>query len=113
MSITFQTTLNGKNFRGTVNVKEALEALKGNKLPQIYKKDGTKYSTSYQKRLQNTREYFIIMTIIEERKRQMEQKIIERIIKGRQTKKEHQKEQNIYDFFTIFNDGINDPEINI
>ena len=43
----------------------------------------------------------------------MEQKIIERIIKGRQTKKEHQKEQNIYDFFTIFNDGINDPEINI
>ena len=53
------------------------------------------------------------MTIIEERKRQMEQKIIERIIKGRQTKKEHQKEQNIYDFFTIFNDGIDDPEINI
>ena len=35
------------------------------------------------------------------------------IIKGRQTKKEHQKEQNIYDFFTIFNDGINDPETNI
>ena len=33
MSITFQTTLNGKNFRGTVNVNEALEALKGNKLP--------------------------------------------------------------------------------
>ena len=53
------------------------------------------------------------MTIIEERKRQMEQKIIERIIKGRQTKKEHQKEQNIYDFFNIFNDGINDPETNI
>ena len=60
MSTTFQTTLNGrqrelpfktllgsKNFRGTVNVKEALEALKGNKLPQIYKKDGTKYSPSY------------------------------------------------------------------
>lgn len=44
------------------------------------------------------------MTIIEERKRQMEQRILERIIKGRQTKKEHQKEQNIYDFFTIFND---------
>ena len=57
------------------------------------------------------------MTIIEERKRQMEQKIIERIIKGRQTKKEHQKEQNIYDFFTIFNDESlikeRDPETNI
>ena len=48
------------------------------------------------------------MTIIEERKRQMEQKIIERIIKGRQIKKEHQKEQNIYDFFTIFNDVVGD-----
>ena len=43
----------------------------------------------------------------------MEQRIIEKIIKGRQTKKEHQKEQNIYDFFTVFNDGIEDPEINI
>ena len=95
--MTFKTTLNNKTFRGTVNVKEALEALKGNKLPQIYKQDGTKYSPSYQKRLQNTREYFIIMTII----------------KGRQTKKEHQKEQNIYDFFNVFNDGIEDPEINI
>ena len=93
----FETTLNNRTFRGTVNVKEALEALKGHSWPQIYKKDGTKYSPSYQKRLQNTREYFIIMTII----------------KGRQTKKEHQKEQNIYDFFTIFNDGIDDPEINI
>lgn len=29
------------------------------------------------------------MTIIEERKRLMEQRIIEKIIKGRQTKKEH------------------------
>lgn len=60
MSLNFQTTLNGRqrelpfeafykgrNFRGTVNVKEALEALKGNKLPQIYKQDGTKYSPSY------------------------------------------------------------------
>lgn len=107
MSITFQTTLNGKNFRGTVNINEALEALKSSKLPQIYKQDGTKYSPQYQKRLQNTREYFIIMTIIEERKRQMEQKIIERIIKGRQTKKEHQKEQNIYDFFNVFNEREN------
>lgn len=83
MSLKFQTTLKGRNYKGTVNLNEALEALKGNKLPQIYKKDGTKYSPQYQKRLQNTREYFIIMTIIEERKRQMEQKIIERIIKGR------------------------------
>ena len=90
MSINFETTLNGRTFRGTVNPNEALKALKDNKWPQIYKKDGTKYSPSYQKRLQNTREYFIIMTII----------------KGRQTKKEHQKEQNIYDFFNIFNDGI-------
>ena len=97
MSMNFETTLNNRTFRGTVNVNEALEALKGHSWPQIYKKDGTKYSPSYQKRLQNTREYFIIMTII----------------KGRQTKKEHQKEQNIYDFFTIFNDGIDDPEINI
>ena len=87
MSMNFETTLNNRTFRGTVNVNDM----------QIYKKDGTKYSPSYQKRLQNTREYFIIMTII----------------KGRQTKKEHQKEQNIYDFFTIFNDGIDDPEINI
>ena len=31
----------------------------------------------------------------------------EKIIKGRQTKKEHQKEQNIYDFFTIFNEREN------
>lgn len=83
MSINFETTLNNKTFRGTVNVNDALEALKGNKLPQIYKQDGTKYSPQYQKRLQNTREYFIIMTIIEERKRQMEQRIIEKIIKGR------------------------------
>lgn len=71
----FETTLNGRNYRGTVNVNEALEALKGNKLPQIYKQDGTKYSPQYQKRLQNTREYFIIITniklmkVIEERKR--------------------------------------------
>ena len=44
----------------------------------------------------------------------MEQRILEKIIKGRQTKKEHQKEQNIYDFFNVFNDGvIEDPEINI
>ena len=107
MSMNFETTLNGRTFRGTVNVNEALEALKGHSWPQIYKKDGTKYSPSYQKRLQNTREYFIIMTIIEERKRQMEQRIIEKIIKGRQTKKEHQKEQNIYDFFTIFNEREN------
>lgn len=97
MSITFQTTLNGRTFRGTVNVNDK----------QIYKQDGTKYSPQYQKRLQNTREYFIIMTIIEERKRQMEQTILEKIIKGRQTKKEHQKEQNIYDFFTIFNEREN------
>lgn len=60
MSMNFQTTLNsrqhelpfkalykGRNFRGTVNVNEALEALKGNKLPQIYKQDGTKYSPQY------------------------------------------------------------------
>ena len=33
MSMTFQTTLNNKTFKGTVNVNEALEALKGNKLP--------------------------------------------------------------------------------
>lgn len=103
MSTTFQTTLNGRNYKGTVNLKDM----------QIYKQNGTKYSPSYQKRLQNTREYFIIMTIIEERKRQMEQRIIERIIKGRQTKKEHQKEQNIYDFFNIFNDGVENPETNI
>ena len=96
MSLNFETTLNGRNYKGTVNLNDM----------QIYKQDGTKYSPSYQKRLQNTREYFIIMTIIEERKRQMEQKIIEKIIKGRQTKKEHQKEQNIYDFFTVFNDGV-------
>lgn len=42
----------------------------------------------------------------------MEQRIIEKIIKGRQTKKEHQKEQNIYDFFTIFNER-EDQETNI
>ena len=47
MSITFQTTLNNKTFRGTVNLNEALKALKGSKLPQIYKQDGTKYSPSY------------------------------------------------------------------
>lgn len=29
----FETTLNNKNYRGTVNVNDALEALKGNKLP--------------------------------------------------------------------------------
>lgn len=75
MTMNFETTLNNKNYRGTVNVNDALEALKGNKLPQIYKQDGTKYSPQYQKRLQNTREYFIIMTniklmkVIEERKR--------------------------------------------
>ena len=73
MSMTFQTTLNGRTYKGTVNVNDK----------QIYKQDGTKYSPQYQKRLQNTREYFIIMTIIEERKRQMEQRIIEKIIKGR------------------------------
>ena len=73
MSVTFQTALNNRNYKGTVNVNDM----------QIYKQDGTKYSPSYQKRLQNTREYFIIMTIIEERKRQMEQRIIEKIIKGR------------------------------
>ena len=61
----FETRLNGKNFRGTVNINDK----------QIYKQDGTKYSPQYQKRLQNTREYFIIMTniklmkVIEERKR--------------------------------------------
>ena len=33
MSITFQTTLNGRNFKGTVNVNEALEALKGHSWP--------------------------------------------------------------------------------
>ena len=46
MTMTFQTTLNGRqrelpfeafykgrNFRGTVNLNEALEALKGGKLP--------------------------------------------------------------------------------
>ena len=74
MSMNFQTTLNNRTFRGTVNVNEALEALKGNTLPQIYKKDGTKYSPSYQKRLQNTREYITIiklMKVIEERKRQI------------------------------------------
>ena len=37
MSVTFQTTLNNKNFKGTVNPKDM----------QIYKKDGTKYSPSY------------------------------------------------------------------
>lgn len=37
MSMTFQTTLNGKNFRGTVNIQDK----------QIYKQDGTKYSPSY------------------------------------------------------------------
>lgn len=47
MSMNFETTLNGRNYRGTVNVNEALEALKGNKLPQIYKQDGTKYSPQY------------------------------------------------------------------
>ena len=47
MSINFETTLNGRNYRGTVNVNEALKALKDNKLPYIYKKDGTKYSPSY------------------------------------------------------------------
>ena len=65
MSLNFQTTLNNKNYKGTVNLNDM----------QIYKQDGTKYSPSYQKRLQNTREYFIIMTniklmkVIEERKR--------------------------------------------
>lgn len=59
MTMNFQTTLNNKNYKGTVNIQDK----------QIYKQDGTKYSPSYQKRLQNTREYFIIMTIIEERKR--------------------------------------------
>ena len=29
MTINFQTTLNGKNYKGTVNVKEALEAQRG------------------------------------------------------------------------------------
>ena len=81
MSLNFETTLNNKTFRGTVNVNDI----------QIYKQDGTKYSPQYQKRLQNTREYFIIMNII----------------KGRQHKQEHQKEQNIYDFFTIFNEREN------
>ena len=33
MSITFQTTLNGKNYKGTVNINEALEALKGHSWP--------------------------------------------------------------------------------
>ena len=33
MSMTFKTTLNNKTFRGTVNVNEALKALKDNKLP--------------------------------------------------------------------------------
>lgn len=65
MSMNFETTLNGRTFRGTVNVNDGM----------IYKQDGTKYSPQYQKRLQNTREYFIIMTniklmkVIEERKR--------------------------------------------
>lgn len=34
MSLNFQTTLNGKNYKGTININE----------PYIYKKDGTKYS---------------------------------------------------------------------
>ena len=33
MSLNFETTLNGRNYRGTVNVKEALEALKGHSWP--------------------------------------------------------------------------------
>ena len=33
MSINFETTLNGRNYRGTVNVNEALEALKGHSWP--------------------------------------------------------------------------------
>ena len=37
MMITFQTTLNNRNYKGTVNVNDA----------QIYKQDGTKYSPSY------------------------------------------------------------------
>lgn len=37
MSMNFQTTLNGRTFRGTVNLKDA----------QIYKQDGTKYSPQY------------------------------------------------------------------
>ena len=44
MSMTFQTTLNGKNFRGYIDLKDALKALKDGKLPQIYKQNGTKYS---------------------------------------------------------------------
>ena len=47
MSMNFETTLNNKTFRGTVNLNDALKALKGSELPQIYKKDGTKYSPSY------------------------------------------------------------------
>ena len=37
MSLNFETTLNNKTFRGTVNVNDA----------QIYKQDGTKYSPQY------------------------------------------------------------------
>ena len=44
MTMNFQTTLNGRTFRGTVNINDALKALKGSSLPQIYKQDGTKYS---------------------------------------------------------------------
>ena len=33
MSMNFKTTLNNKTFRGTVNVNEALEALKGHSWP--------------------------------------------------------------------------------
>lgn len=37
MSMNFETTLNNKNYRGTVNVNDGL----------IYKQDGTKYSPQY------------------------------------------------------------------
>lgn len=37
MSMNFETSLNGRTFRGTVNIQDK----------QIYKQDGTKYSPQY------------------------------------------------------------------